>query len=137
MTHRSLRARLLGSPDYVHETRCPSKEKRHASKRAFLSNVRKLLGLTAPASDNRRLALQPGEARVFSMMGGPAVGGEVRLQTSTWFVMLSAREGFNFGRLENDQRPYNMGRNCEIPASCLATPEGLADWIRRQGWPLP
>lgn len=97
-------------------------------------NVRKLLGLTAPASDNRRLALQPGEARVFSMMGGPAVGGEVRLQTSTWFVELS--DGYSYGRTETSN-PTVMGRNCPIPTAASATPEGLADWVRRQGWPLP
>jgi hypothetical protein len=130
--NKSLRARLLGSPDYVHETRCPAKERRHASKRAFLMKVRKLLGLTAPKGQS----LQPGDARVYSNMGGPAVEGEVTLRTSTWFVQLS--NDFSYGRTEPDRkggcRFEEMGPNCPIPASCLARPEDLADWIRRQGW---
>lgn len=134
MTHRSLRARLLGSPDYVHETRCPNKERRHASRRAFLVKVRKLLGLEPATARQRRSILQPGEALVYSNMGGPAVEGEVTLRTGSWFVQLG---DYNYGRLEADEVPRNMGPNCPIPASCLATPEGLADWIRRQGWPLP
>lgn len=124
---------------YMHETRCPAKERRHASKRAFLMKVRKLLGLTSPASDNRRLALQPGEARVYSDKGGPAIEGEVTLRTGSWFVQL--RGDYGYGRTEPDRKggcSYSeMGPNRPIPASFLATPEGMAEWIRRQGWPLP
>lgn len=92
--------------------------------------VRKLLGLTAPKGQS----LQPGDARVYSNMGGPAVEGEVVLKTSTWRVELG---DYSYGRLEADTTPRNMGPNRPIPASCLARPELLADWIRRQGWPLP
>lgn len=124
-----------------HETRCATKDGWHASKRAFLMKVRKLLGLT-PKTATQKGPCGPHEARVYSMKGGPAVAGETVLRTGNWFVQLCARgDGFNYGRTEPDRKggcSYSeMGRNCPIPASCLARPEDLADWIRRQNWPLP
>ena len=99
--------------------------------------VRKLLGLTSKTATQKG-PCGPHEARVYSNRGGPAVEGEVTLRTGGWFVQLG---DFNFGRAEPDRKGgcgfSEMGRNCPIPTAASATPEGLADWIRRQGWPLP
>lgn len=96
-----------------------AKLSRHRRGTAFLSQVRKLLGLT------------PATAMVWSNKGGPAVDGEVMLHTETCFVSISPQ--FSFARTCKGWTDYTGGRNMQIPKAALATPAALAAWLKGAG----
>lgn len=109
--------------EYYTDAEWQSKATRHRRGTAFLSKVRKLLGLT------------PATARVWSNKGGPAVDGEVMLHTETCFVSISPH--FSYARkacLSIGDYGCRVGsRNMQIPTAALATPAALAAWLKGAG----
>lgn len=92
----------------------------------FLSQVRKLAGLT------------PATAKVWSNKGGPAVGGEVMLHTETCFVSIDMKHGsFRYARKAClSKRDYGSGGrspNLEVPKAALLTPAAMVAWLRTEG----
>lgn len=105
--------------EYYTDAEWQSKATRHRRGTAFLSKVRKLLGLT------------PATCKVHSNKGGPAVGGEVTLHSETCYVSISPQ--FSFARTCKGMKDYAGGRNIEIPTAALATPAALAAWLKGAG----
>lgn len=111
------------SREYYTDSEWQSKSTRHRRGTTFLSQVRKLAGLTTA------------NCKVRSNKAGPAVGGEAVLHSTALYINLDMdyREGASYARTCKGLTDYHGGTNHTIPKSALLTPAAMVAWLRKAG----